>query len=53
VSNAIAAPLINKEPISKLDVAAIVFIIIGSVIVVLNSNQEDTGKRLLMPCPRK
>ena len=44
VTNAIAAPIINKEPITPKDLVAIGFIIIGSVIVVVFSNRSEARK---------
>lgn len=41
LSNAVAAPLINKEPIGKFDLIAIIFIIAGSVVVVVFSSRES------------
>ncbi|KAL7750401.1 hypothetical protein RI367_004174 [Sorochytrium milnesiophthora] len=42
ISNAIFAPLINKEPFGRRDMLAIALIAIGSVIVVVFSNHQDT-----------
>ncbi|KAJ3367712.1 hypothetical protein GGF31_007173 [Allomyces arbusculus] len=46
LSNAVAAPLINKEPFGILDAISISFISAGTVLVVLYSNHDETAHSL-------
>ncbi|KNE64133.1 hypothetical protein AMAG_09192 [Allomyces macrogynus ATCC 38327] len=46
LSNAVAAPLINKEPFGILDAISITFISAGTVLVVLYSNHDETAHSL-------